>query len=266
MNQLSLPSLAPTVQLESEMVETVRNLYRRLAPRTPIPTEIHVSFYPFVGLNNTIRLRQGKLLVRLSDLVKTAPVRVREAIAGILVAKLLKKAVPAEYSLIFQEFTQHPMIKKAMEQSRRQRGSKFITLAQGQYFDLDKLFDQINRQYFENQITRPTLTWSRNRTRRILGHYDRAHHTIAISRTLDSPQVPQFFVEFVLYHEMLHIKHKFQHVNGRTAIHTPEFRADEKLFQEYERSMKWMEQIPKLVKPAKPKVRAKSGAPKRSAH
>jgi hypothetical protein len=48
--------------------------------------ELGVQFFAFANINNTIRLRKGQLLVRISDLLEGAPVSVLAALAHILLA------------------------------------------------------------------------------------------------------------------------------------------------------------------------------------
>ncbi len=66
--------------------------YRELRPRAPMP-EFKVHFFPFANLNSTIRLRDGSILVRLSDLLEGAPTPVLHAILHILLAKLYRKGI-----------------------------------------------------------------------------------------------------------------------------------------------------------------------------
>ncbi|MEO6588193.1 MAG: M48 family peptidase, partial [Pyrinomonadaceae bacterium] len=89
-------------------------------------------------------------------------------------------------------------------------------------------------------IKKPTLTWSLRGTFRRLGHHDAAHETIVISKSLDDKKVPRYVVEFVVFHEMLHIFHPAKIQNGRRYHHTPVFRRDEKKFAFYEESEKWI--------------------------
>ena len=118
-----------------------------------------------------------------------------------------------------------------------------VSTAQGRVYDLDRIFARLNRRYFHGHIEKPTITWSQRRTRRILGHHDRVHETITISKTLDSVDVPEWFVEYILYHEMLHIKHPARLVNGRRYYHTAAFRSDERRFQRYDEAQQWLERI-----------------------
>ncbi|HLM62206.1 MAG TPA: hypothetical protein VK308_15485, partial [Pyrinomonadaceae bacterium] len=72
------------------------------APReTP---EIEVRFYPYVGINHTIRLRNGRIYVRLAEISKSASLETQRALAFILVAKLLRKKVPPLAAKIYCSF------------------------------------------------------------------------------------------------------------------------------------------------------------------
>jgi len=215
--------------------------FHHLGGNRPLPA-IDVRFYPYAGLHHTIRLRSGSVHVRLSDICKACPPEVSRALAFVLVAKLLGKRVPAAYERTYREYSMAPDIVRSSDIARKRRGRKMISSAQGASYDLDRMFSKINRRYFDSALPKPTITWSQRRTRSILGHHDRVHETITISKSLDSPQVPEWFVEYILYHEMLHIKHAAQVINGRRYYHTTEFRLDEKRFSKYEAAQAWLEQ------------------------
>jgi hypothetical protein len=110
------------------------------------------------------------------------------------------------------------------------------------------MFSDLNARYFGGRIERPLLSWSHRPTRRVLGHHDHVHRAIIISRTLDNAAVPRFVVEYVLYHEMLHVKHPARIISGRTVYHGRAFRDDERLFERFDEALKWLEKI--AVSPA----------------
>jgi len=176
---------------------------------------IDVRFYPYAGLRHTIRVRSGQVYVRLSDLIKDSPPEVMRSLAFVLVARLLGKKVPAVHERVYRDYTLTPDVMRSSDIARRHRGRKMISSAQGNAYDLEKMFSKLNRRYFDSSLEKPTLTWSQRKTRSILGHHDRVYETITISKSLDSAQVPDWFVEFILYHEMLHIKHAARMINGR---------------------------------------------------
>ncbi|HVF55955.1 MAG TPA: SprT-like domain-containing protein [Pyrinomonadaceae bacterium] len=216
--------------------------FRQMAPNRPVP-EVDVRYYPYAGLNHTIRLRSGRIYVRLSDIFKSAPQNVHRALAFILLAKLLRRRAPALHEKVYRDYACSPEVLRASDLARRHRGRKFISSAQGSVYDLGRMFTRLNRRYFEGQLPEPALTWSQRRTRTILGHHDGVHETIVISKTLDAADVPEWFVEFILYHEMLHIKHPARLINGRRYYHTKAFRTEEQRFPFYEEAQLWLDRI-----------------------
>ncbi len=106
----------------------------------------------------------------------------------------------------------------------------------GMHHDLAKSFDRVNSSYFNGVMNRPNLTWSQTFTFRKFGHYDHIHDTVAVSLSLDSSDIPEYVVDFIMYHELLHKKLKTRWNNGRNFCHTSEFTREEKLFQQYNES------------------------------
>ena len=221
--------------------------FRQLGRKTA-PTEVEVRFYPYAGVHHTIRVRNGRVYVRVSDIFKNAPLNVHRALAFILVAKLLGKQTPDVHERVYRDFAYTPQMLRASDIARRRRGRKLISSSKGRVYDLDKLFARVNHRYFDDSIEKPTLTWSQRRTRRILGHHDAVHDTIVISKTLDASDVPEWFVEYILYHEMLHIKHPARIINGRRYYHTNAFRADEQRYPHYEAAQDWLDHVARLRK------------------
>jgi predicted metal-dependent hydrolase len=223
-------------------MEMFHEAYRDLRPRTPAPA-MHIRFYPFVSINNTIRMRQGELYVRISDLLEGAPESVLRSIAHILLAKLYRKQVDrAEGSRYRRYIGSHDIVAKA-RLVRQMRGHKHIHSARGHHFHLEEIFDDLNRRFFHGLMGRPQLTWSRNHARSSLGHYDPAHNAIVISRVFDHPRVPRYAVEYILFHEMLHLKHPVKLKGTRRCVHSREFAAEEKLFPELEQAQKFLRTV-----------------------
>lgn len=113
----------------------------------------------------------------------------------------------------------------------------------GTHYNLETLFDKINREYFSNELIKPRLTWSQMQTYRKFGHYEPARDRIVISLTLDETFIPQYVIEFVLYHEMLHKYYGEKWVNGRRLVHTSEFRTSESKFKYYNEAEAWLSKL-----------------------
>ncbi|HYN84957.1 MAG TPA: SprT-like domain-containing protein [Pyrinomonadaceae bacterium] len=218
----------------------IQDAFRHLAPKRPVP-EVDARYYPYAGLTHTIRLRSGRVHVRVSDIFAPAPPDVQRALAFMLVSKLLRRRTPPFHEKLYRNYACRPEVLRASDLARRHRGRKQVSTSRGRVYDLERMFARLNRRYFDGEIEQPTLTWSRRRTRTILGHHDGVHDTIVISKTLDSEDVPEWFVEFVLFHEMLHIKHPARLINGRRYYHTKSFRAEEQRFPFYEEAQDWLD-------------------------
>ncbi len=120
-----------------------------------------------------------------------------------------------------------------------------VTLSsKGDTYDLEAIYEQIKAEYFAPDYE-ASIGWSdksRSGRRRSItfGTYDRQRRQIRINKSLDRPKVPLYFVEFVVYHEMLHaIYLPKTDALGRTKIHTAEFRAKEKEFAHFAKAKEW---------------------------
>ena len=113
----------------------------------------------------------------------------------------------------------------------------------GRVYNLDNIFDSVNREYFDGEMPRPRLRWSARKTFRKFGHYRFATDEVMLSTTLDSPKVSRFLVEFIMYHELLHKKHGQKLQGSRFIYHSPDFRRDEQKFKRYEEAEKVLSKL-----------------------
>ncbi len=228
--------------------ETPAELYGRvfadLKPRTAAP-QFEVRFRPYANLDSRIRLEPGhrKILVKVSDQLEHAPAEVQESLAYVLLGKLYRKPIDGAHEQRYKQFVNRADIRRRALEIRRQRGRKLLTSPAGGCYDLDAMFDQLNVRYFDGALDKPRLGWSVRRSRRLLGHYDHAHHTIVISRLLDNPKAPRFVVEYVLFHEMLHLKHPVEYRSGRRCVHGPAFKREERRFPQYDEANLYLKRL-----------------------
>lgn len=87
------------------------------------------------------------------------------------------------------------------------------------------------------------MTWSQSHARRSLAHYDPAHNAIVVSRAFDQQRVPRYAIEYIVYHEMLHLKHPVKLRGSRRCVHGADFQAEEKLFPEFERAKAFLKKL-----------------------
>jgi len=226
------PDVVPIFQLE----------YRALRPRAPMPS-IHVRFRRFTSLNTPIRPRQGQIHASLSDLLEGAPESFLHAIAHILLAKLYKRPIDAAHNLRYKRFASSAAVTRQTELIRGARGNKRYFGPQGRYYNLEAVFDSLNTRFFGALLGRPQLTWSEHTAKRSLGHYDAAHNTIVVSRVFDRPSSPLYALEYLLYHEMLHLKHPVRRRGLRRCVHSPAFKAEEARFPQLKEALAFIKRL-----------------------
>jgi hypothetical protein len=224
--------LAPQPASVSTPEAIYARLFREMKPRTPLP-EIRVQFRRYANANAQIRLQPGILLIRMADTLAAAPEDIHEALAEILLSKLFRRPIAAGTNERYRKYLNRGDVRSNLDQVRSARGRKQVEDPKGTHYDLLQIFDELNFHYFFGLMARPTLGWSRQASRTLLGHYDSSHNTIVLSRILDRAEVPRLVVEYVMYHEMLHVRYPVEHKGARRCVHTPSFKAEEKKFSRY---------------------------------
>ena len=205
-------------------------IFRQYRPRTPVPS-IRVEFRRYANANAQVRLEGGFLLVRIADTLAGAPEPVMEALADILLSKLFRRAVPAHSNDRYRRYLNRREVRRHLDLVRQIRGRKRVEEAQGRCYDLDQMFEELNLRYFHGLMARPVVGWSPHASRTMLGHYDPSHNTIVLSRILDRPETPRLAAEYVLFHEMLHLRYPAEQRGARRCVHTKAFKQAEKEFE-----------------------------------
>jgi len=172
-------------------------------------------------------------------------VRVHRMFAGVeprLVRALARYVVhnDARASAQLSEYIQsnQRLIQKQPPQTRR-----LVLRTRGEVHDLASIFDRLNRRYFEGKHE-ARITWgplrkhAKQRSIKV-GSYALEDRLIRVHPALDSETVPAYFVEWIVFHEMLHGKHTIREVGGRRCFHPPEFSREERLFPGYGRARLW---------------------------
>ena len=130
------------------------------------------------------------------------------------------------------------LIRKQPPQARR-----MVLRTRGQIHDLAAIFDRLNRRYFQGKHE-ARITWgpvrkaAQQRSIKV-GSYSLEDRLIRVHPVLDSETVPGYFLEWIVFHEMLHGKHTIREVGGRRCFHPPEFSREERLFPGYGRARLW---------------------------
>ena len=222
------------MQLQSALFfETPEEIFARVfsewKPRTPAPA-VRVEFCKFANANSFIRWDEAGLEIRITDVLEGAPAPILEALANILISKLVRRPVPRVHAERYRRYLNRKEMRRSLQLVKQVRGRKFVSGPQGACYNLEDIFEELNARYFHGLMARPLLGWSRKPSRVMLGHYDPSHNAIILSKVLDRPAIPRLAVEYVLFHEMLHLRFPVEHRGARRCVHTRDFKAAEKQF------------------------------------
>jgi hypothetical protein len=217
-------------------------LYTRLGCQGR-PPQFIVEFYPYANLMHTIRIDDDVASVRVSDILQGAPLVVFEAAAAILLARLYRRRAPAELLTSYRLYIAAPRTRRRMALLRGARGRRVKTGPGGVIYDLAPMFRRLNRRYFSGRLHRPRLGWSERTWRTQFGCFDPALDQIVLSRWLDRAVVPRYAVEYVLFHEMLHVKHPLRAARCCMEAHSRRFRQEERRYVHYLRARKYLDRL-----------------------
>lgn len=223
-----------SLRMEGETPEQVfSRVFHDMRPRTPLPA-VRVQFRSYANANAQVKLENGALDVRMADTLAAAPESVIEALAEILLSKLFRRPIPASSNDRYRRYLNRHDVRRSLDLVRQVRGRKRVEPPQGRSYNLEEMFEELNFRYFHGLMSRPVLGWSPYASRTMLGHYDPPHNAIVLSRILDRPQTARLAVEYVLFHEMLHLRYPAEHRGARRCVHTRAFKEAEKQFEGFQ--------------------------------
>jgi len=220
-----------------------QRIYTRLGCQGRPPRFV-VEYHPYSNLTHTIRLRDDTAYVRLSDALGDAPRAIVEAVAAVLLSRLYRRRAPTELLESYRHFSYARSTRKRLLELRRLRARRMEHRPAGKHHNLQLLFDHLNRQYFNGALVTPRLAWSSRAWRTQLGCFDPALNQIVMNRRLDRSNVPRHVVSYVLYHEMLHVKHPVRFAHCRRESHSARFRREERRFAEYAPALTFLARFP----------------------
>lgn len=193
------------------------------------PVELHLAWHENRSSYFSCRKERRSVHLRLHRLFAKAPSPVLEAVVGYAL-KGDRQAGTIVRQMAHLYFSQRRIAPEELE-------------SRGRVYDLVKIRDRIRKLYFPD--VEVAIGWSRHRRSGqfkcvTFGTYDRHRGQVRINPILDDQAVPLYFIEFIVYHEMLHAICPTR-VDARGAIHchTREFRFRESQFPEFKAAKEW---------------------------
>jgi hypothetical protein len=221
--------VARTEEDEADEVAEALGLY--LPPGKMLELHLTNNHYSMIS----VRRKQDGYRLRLHRMFVGAEPRIVRALARYVVHNDRRAS-----TLLGEYIEQNQHIIR--RQARRPRHIKLR--AAGRHHDLGAIFDRLNAERFDGKLE-ARITWgpvsARRRRRRSIkmGSFAVEDRVIRIHPALDQPHVPEYFVAWIVFHEMLHGKHEVHRKDGRRRFHTKAFLDEERTFSDYERAHAW---------------------------
>lgn len=205
----------------------MRNLERlKKLVKTPIEIKIKENRSSYISCR---KVANGFLLFLHKDFL-SAEIEVIEAVSDFIKGK--KGKMP-----IIKEFIYRNENDKIYSLDEKKLCFK------GKVYDLKEIFRVLNEKYFDKKLDL-YITWAKKprykKFRHItFGSYIKNLKLIKINKILDDEKIPKYFIDFIVYHEMLHYIYPVKMEDGKRKIHGEDFKKAEKKFFLYKKAKKF---------------------------
>ena len=224
------PALVPLVERVHARVTSGR------LPRTPP----HVVFYPYANGTSTVREREGQLRFKITTRLEGAPDEAIEGVVAVLLSRILRVDLPPSERGNVRVYQEHLEAGRGRAEAK---GRKHIDPV-GEHRSLLESYLRVSLDLGLVLPRVPTLSWSKTVARHRFGHWDPDHNAVVISQVLDDPKVPEFVLDYVLYHELLHILHPVRMGSGtKRIVHSAAFKRDERRFPRWKEADAWISKL-----------------------
>jgi len=187
--------------------------------------EILFEIKNYSSIKYTIRGKGNKILFWIGDIFLLSDQYTFRAICRKMWHHYKGEKEDERDNHLYLDFVHDPLIQKKWQKLRLERGrGKQILPPKGRHHDLEKILSKVRNIQFQGMKELPDIAWSKRAARKRYAHYDSLYNIIVISRILDSLKVPSYVLEFIIFHELLHVKMGIGKVKSKRRIHTPLFR------------------------------------------
>ncbi len=222
------------------LVPLVERVHARLRPGRALPHPPAVVFYPYANGTSTVREQSGQLRLKITTRLEGAPDEVVEGVVAILLSRILGVALPVSENGNVRRYRQHLEAGRGRAEAK---GRKHIDPV-GAHRSLLESYLRVSLDMDLVLPKVPTLSWSKTVARHRFGHWDPDHDAVVISQVLDDPQVPEFVLDYVLYHELLHILHPVKMGSAtKRIVHSAVFKRDERRFPRWKEADAWINKL-----------------------
>jgi len=203
---------------------------------------VRVEFRPYRATLFSYRIYDGVAKVKMHNAFREASNEVLRQAAHLMLNQRRKSRRFSDRAA-FDGFVRN-LPGEVFDQPGARRSGPRAQEKPGRHRSLEASFERVNARHFDGNMPRPQLCWSPVRARRTVGTYEEKRDRIIITRRLDSAKVPEFVLDFVMYHELLHKALGIgRREDGKRRMHGPEFRRLERRFPGYREAEEWLTKL-----------------------
>jgi hypothetical protein len=205
--------------------------------------ELEISLLDDTMNYYTTSYEDGVLSIEVNEIFLGASNDILEAFALVILSKFYRVTYPPS---LWKKVTRYLYTDEVVARAQASFLEKEETIdpdPDGDCYDLNHVFDTVNSRYFDGRAEKPALAWSRRQWYAKFGYYMEDHNAIVISKILDNYSIPRFVLEYVMFHELLHMIHGHLNISGASESHHYYFKTDEKKFERREEAEEWLEKI-----------------------
>lgn len=203
------------------------------------------SYKNFSSLKASARLEKNVLVVRVSEGYRAASQDVLVGLALHLLQKIFRKKAPSDfYDKAYKEFVSRESTARLNSSIRVAKPKKLNAV--GRAYNLNDILASVLADY--SDILGATkisgISWNSRLGKRLLAFHDESFNTVWVNDSFDSYKVPQYVLEYLVFHELLHAKHGAAYQRGRSLrrmVHTHAFRKDERKFLLLKEAEEWLD-------------------------
>tara|TARA_Y100000310_G_scaffold246570_1_gene251896 strand:- start:1180 stop:1845 length:666 start_codon:yes stop_codon:yes gene_type:complete len=191
----------------------IQESYERLFPNKPFQYQTKLGYNRRLGdFNANIRFHKNTIEINLNLQWKDIDNEIKIGLIQHLLLKIFKKKTSTPNINLYNNFVKNIDILTPKTKSDP---------------ILEQSFLRVNEQFFYNQLIQPNLQWGQDSYRK-LASYNYHNDTVTVSTLFQNTETK--ILDYLMYHELLHKHHKFNHKNGRSSYHNKEFKEAEKLY------------------------------------
>jgi hypothetical protein len=212
------------------------------------PGPCRLGFASYADGRSTVREEpDGTLRFRVTDRLRGAPPQVLEGVLAVLLCKMHRLPVAradADAVRAYKMYLEQARPGPPSDGAPRRRPSRKHIDPVGVHRSLLESYLRVSLDMGLVLPEIPKLSWSRTASRSRFGHWDPDHQAVVISQVLDDPRVPESVLDYVLYHELLHIIHPVRMGSGtKRRVHTPEFKRAERKYPKWKEGDEWLRRL-----------------------